>query len=92
MGLLVGSIVSYTDARREAWCLEPSQTEPHASLLMRILLLSYNANCNYSAFLSSMSLSRELMNPKGVHGDLQFVAGWSEVKVALGTSKLVAGV
>lgn len=49
-------------------------------------------NCNYSAFLSSMSLSRELTNPKGVHGDLQFVAGWSEVKVALGTSQLVAGV
>lgn len=48
--------------------------------------------CKYSAFLSPTIHSSELQDPEGVVGTPKFVASWSEVRLAPGTSKLVAGV
>lgn len=41
--------------------------------------------------MSSMSLSSELLNPRVVVVTLEFVASWSEMRVALGTLKPATG-
>lgn len=50
----------------------------------RCLFVSFiiNRGYKYSIFLSSMSHSRKLSNPKeGVTGALEFIVGWTEVWV-----------
>lgn len=58
-------------------------------VLMSVLFATIN--CNYSAFLS-VSHSSGLSNLRESVGIPKFVARWSEMRMALGTTKLMAGV
>lgn len=89
------AVLSRTPWSQDYWKLQVwDSSKTHALcislwlVLMGVLLLAWNCNCEYSPFLSFVTLANELLNLRGLTGSPEFVTSWSELKGNLGTPNL----
>lgn len=89
------AVLSRTPWSQDYWKLQVwDSSKTHALcislwlVLMGVLLLAWNCNCEYSPFLSFVTHANELLNLRGLTGSPEFVTSWSELKANLGTPNL----